>query len=81
MPAQDDCMEEGNREDHAAPAPAGEAREMRYAAFLLRVWRNETTDEWRLVIEEVGTDARHGFTDWDALTSHARAVLERAPQR
>jgi hypothetical protein len=51
---------------------AGDAHETRYAAFLLRVWRNEARDDWRLVIEEVGTEARQGFTDWDELARYLR---------
>ncbi len=67
MPAQDDSMEESDRDEAAAGA-----RKMRYAAFLLRVWRNDASDDWRLVIEEVGSEERHGFTDWDAMVSYLR---------
>lgn len=68
MLAQDGCMEEGDRD----PAAAGDAHELRYAAFLLRVWRNDASDDWRLVVEEVGTEERHGFTDWEALAGYLR---------
>ena len=54
---------------------------MRYAAFLLRVWHNDASGEWRLMVEEIGSEARHGFTDWEALVKHVRAAVEHAPQK
>ena len=51
---------------------AGEAQESSYAAFLLRVWHNDTSDDWRLVIEEIGSEARRGFTNWEELVIFAR---------
>ena len=77
MRAQDDCMEEA----HGGPTLAGEAHESRYAAYLLRVWHNDASGEWRLVVEEVGSEARHGFTDWDALVNHLRNCALDSAQR
>ncbi len=71
MGAQDSCMEEGNCDETAA----GEAHETRYAAFLLRVWRNNASDDWRLVIEEVGSEERRGFNDWEALVRYLRSSI------
>lgn len=58
-------------DDDTSPRVAAEGRG-RYAAFLLRVWRSEGEpgDGWRIVIEAVGADERHGFTDWHALVQH-----------
>lgn len=47
----------------------------RYAAFLLRVWRGEGEDAWRVVIEHVGADDRRGFTEWAELVAYVRRVL------
>ena len=77
MSAQDGCMEEAHRD----PTQAGEAHDTRYAAFLLRVWHNDASGEWRLVAEEVGSETRHGFTDWESLVNHVRAAVEHAPQK
>jgi len=53
----------------------------RYAAFLLRVWCSDGDGDgqagegWRIVLEEVGAEERHGFTEWDALVQHICAGL------
>jgi hypothetical protein len=66
---------------HRNPDQAGEPDETRYAAFLLRVWHNEASDAWRLLIEEVGVEARQGFTDWDELTRYLRSHVAKAHAR
>lgn len=66
---------------HRDPTQAGEAHDTRYAAFLLRVWHNDASGEWRLMVEEIGAEARHGFTDWDALENHLRNCIADPAQR
>lgn len=74
MDAQHDSPAQGAAEGEGAT---------RYAAFLLRVWHNEGegNDGWRMVIETVGSEERHGFTEWDALVQHIcdSLMVEREP--
>lgn len=77
MPEQYGCMEDAHRD----PDQAGEPDEICYAAFLLRVWHNESSDAWRLLIEEVGAEARQGFTDWDELTRYLRSQVAKSHAR
>lgn len=39
----------------------------RYLAFLLRLWRENENDSWRIMLEDVHTKARCGFANLDAL--------------
>jgi len=59
---------------HGSPAQSAAEGEsvVRYAAFLLRVWHSDGQAGvgWRIVLEEVGAEERHGFTEWDALVLH-----------
>lgn len=51
----------------------------RYAAFLVRVWRSDGEDAWRVVVERVGAEDRRAFTAWDELVAYVRnAVSETA---
>lgn len=65
--------------DQLAPESDVAEADARYAAYLLRVWRSERGD-WRMVVQVIGAEERHGFTDWAALVQHVcDSLAPRAP--
>ncbi len=52
----------------------------RYRAFLVRMWRIETGEAWRVSVEGVGDDQRRGFPDLDAAFTFLQHQLSATPK-
>ncbi len=50
------------------------ARSGQYHAYLLRLWQEDETKEWRALIEDAHSDARRGFATLEALFEHLRQL-------
>lgn len=48
-----------------------------YAAFLVRCWRNG--DHWRVVLENVATRERLGFSSMEAFLEALQVLLDQSP--
>jgi hypothetical protein len=47
-----------------------------YKAYLLRLWREGETGDWRAILEDAHSDSRRGFANLDALIEHLRELTE-----
>lgn len=59
--------------------PEGQTHEPNqpYAAFLVRCWREG--DQWRIVLEDVATRERRGFSTFEALLEALQVHLNQQP--
>ena len=71
---QDGCM------DERTLSTSGAHGSPRYAAFLLRVWADESDGRLRLLIQQVGADNQTAFADWGGVARHVRACLDRGDE-
>ncbi len=53
-------------------------KQPKYLSYLVRLWPVAESQECRVVLEEVGSGERVGFSDLEALFDHLRGQVERA---
>ena len=46
--------------------------QMHYQSYLLRLWSAEKQQDWRIMLENIGTHQRHGFADLESFFSFIR---------
>ncbi|CAG0936382.1 hypothetical protein TFLX_05255 [Thermoflexales bacterium] len=54
-----------------------------YQSYLLRLWRSNKRHPWRAMLEQVGSEERHSFTDLEGLFAflHAQTTDDQGENR
>ena len=58
---------------------ASKEGEPRYMAFLLRVWREDSPESWRITLENPHSGERHGFRSLQALFAFLEEHMAHPP--